>query len=168
VRLFVAADLPAPARAALAAWRDEVVTPALRPVRDTSLHLTLVFLGSRPDADGPSAALVAGPARGLRLGGARWLPRRRPSVLAADVEDPAGELAVLQARLARALGVGEDRAFLPHVTVARVRRGERVRPAQLPPPEPVAFDAETVTLYASTPAPGGSRYDVVRRLACRT
>jgi RNA 2',3'-cyclic 3'-phosphodiesterase len=168
VRLFVAADLPAPARAACAAWRDRVAGAQLRPVRDAALHVTLVFIGQRPDEDAEAlaAALVQGCARRLRLGTARWLPRRRPAVLAAGVEDLDGELAALQARTAAAVGIDEDRGFLPHVTVARVRRGARVRPVDLPPPSPVEFAAESVTLYASTTAPGGARYDVVRRLPC--
>jgi 2'-5' RNA ligase len=88
-------------------------------------------------------------------------------VLAADVEDPAGELAELQGRVAAAVGLEEDRAFLPHVTVARVRRGERVRPGSLPGPAPLTFDAEAVTLYSSTSAPGGASYAALRRLPCR-
>jgi 2'-5' RNA ligase len=46
-RLFLALDLPEPARAAIAAWRDELVSERadLRPVRPEALHVTLVFLG---------------------------------------------------------------------------------------------------------------------------
>ena len=47
-RLFVALDLPAPARAALAAFRDRVDPRLWRPVSDEALHVTLVFLGHRP------------------------------------------------------------------------------------------------------------------------
>ena len=52
LRLFVALDLPAPARAALAAFRAAAADPAVwRPVPDEALHLTLAFLGHRPEAD---------------------------------------------------------------------------------------------------------------------
>ena len=45
-RLFVALDLPDAVRAGIAAWgREELVDPALRPVRAESLHITLAFLG---------------------------------------------------------------------------------------------------------------------------
>ena len=45
-RLFVALDLPERIRAGVAAWgREELLDPALRPVRPESLHITLVFLG---------------------------------------------------------------------------------------------------------------------------
>ena len=52
LRLFVALDLPAPAREALAAFRAAVADPAVwQPLSDEALHLTLAFLGHRPEAD---------------------------------------------------------------------------------------------------------------------
>ena len=52
LRLFVALDLPEPARAALAAFRAAAADPAVwRPLPDEALHLTLAFLGHRPEAD---------------------------------------------------------------------------------------------------------------------
>jgi 2'-5' RNA ligase len=58
----------------------------------------------------------------------------------------------------------ERRAFRPHVTVGRVRRGERVRAAGLGPPAPdLAFHAPAVTLYRSHTGPGGSRYEALAR-----
>ena len=45
--MFVALDLPAEARRALAGWRDGLVAGRedLRPVREEALHVTLAFLG---------------------------------------------------------------------------------------------------------------------------
>src|SRR5688572_22373137 len=100
-RLFVALDLPAPARAALAAFRDAEADPELwRPVADVELHVTLVFLGHRPPGQAGAIAAVlrdrAGPAADLALGPALLLPPRRPRVLCAEVEDRAGALGALQ------------------------------------------------------------------------
>ena len=70
LRLFVALDLPAPARAALAAFRAAAADPAIwRPVPDEALHLTLAFLGHRPEADVPSGSWTyCGPRRCTRRG----------------------------------------------------------------------------------------------------
>src|ERR1700760_4087772 len=58
-RLFVALDLPARIRDGVAAWgREELVDPALKPVRPESLHVTLVFLGHRKPAEVESIADV--------------------------------------------------------------------------------------------------------------
>jgi 2'-5' RNA ligase len=137
VRLFVALELGAPARTALAAWGTEVAARdrALRPTAPAGLHLTLAFLGARPPADvapleeALPAAVASGPwPDGLAVSGGVWLPERRPSVLTVSVADPGDVLAALQSRVADACrqAVGwepERRRFRPHVTVARLRRG---------------------------------------------
>lgn len=100
----------------------------------------------------------------LSLGEALWLPPRRPRVVAVELPDPSGGLARLQAALSAELTRGgfyepENRPYLGHVTVGRVRRGARVRAASLPAPEPVGFPAEAVTLYRSHLGGGGARYE---------
>jgi 2'-5' RNA ligase len=177
-RLFVALDLDAAARSALLAWRAEVVAdlPAVRPVGEGALHVTLCFLGScaMQDVDAIAAACAIGsaaPVAGLRLGGAMWLPRRRPRVLAVALEDDRGALTRVQAALARALQAGgwyraEARPFLAHVTVARVAKDERLRPPTLVPPPAVSLaETSTVTLYRSHLSSRGSRYEPVRVVA---
>lgn len=88
LRLFVALELPAAVREALAAFAAAAADPELwRPVAPEALHLTLAFLGGRPADDVPRIALVlaetAGPAPRLALGGALLLPPRRARVLCA-------------------------------------------------------------------------------------
>lgn len=173
-RLFVALDPPAPARAALAAFRGRADPAVWRPVPDEALHVTLVFLGHRPageaDAVGEVVRACAGPAADLALGGALLLPPRRPRALAAEVRDPSGALAALQARLAGALGEAglhepERRPYRPHATVARLRAGERAPRGPVPDdPEPVAFAGEAVTLYRSLLSRAGARYEPLLRV----
>jgi 2'-5' RNA ligase len=156
-------------RAACARWRDTVVgpRPALRPVGDESLHVTLSFLGTRGAEEARDLAEAlegcARPAGGLAIGAGRWLPPRRPRVLALELDDTRGELGALQAAVADALGDREPRPFLPHVTVARVRGGQRVRPDPLPPAPPLAFAAAALTLYRAHTAPGGAAYEPLWR-----
>ena len=174
-RLFVALDLPAEARAALAAFRDRADPRVWRPVADDALHVTLVFLGHRPPGVAEQVAEVvrasAGPAADLALGDALLLPPRRARVLCAGVHDRSGALGALQARVAGALAAAglhepERRAFRPHATVARLRAGERApRSLSMPGPEPVAFSGEAVTLYRSLLSRAGARYEPVLRVA---
>jgi 2'-5' RNA ligase len=177
MRLFVALDLPDEAVAALAAFRDATADPAVwRPLGDATLHVTLAFLGHRPDEDvAEVGAVLAGLAAreppALALGEALLLPPRRARVLTVALADPSGALAALQAELSAALAAAgvyepEARPFRPHVTVARLRPGARPPRAVDPAPEPIAFRAGSVVLYRSHVGRGGARYEplVTRKL----
>ena len=58
----------------------------------------------------------------------------------------------------------EERPFWPHVTLARVRKGERARPLDLEPPAD-EFVASEVTLYRSRLSPKGASYEALERVA---
>jgi RNA 2',3'-cyclic 3'-phosphodiesterase len=176
LRLFVALDLPEPAREALAAFRAAAADPAIwRPLADDALHLTLAFLGHRPEAD--VSAIVDGltsvphAAPRLRLGAALGLPPRRPRVLTAEIEDLDGTLAALQAAVSEALAARglyepEARAYRPHATVARLRVGGdglRARRGGLPAPAPLEFHGEALTLYRSHLRRAGAGYEPLAR-----
>jgi 2'-5' RNA ligase len=150
----------------------------LRLVAATSLHVTLAFLGSRPEAEiEPIAAAVSGAVGGLRaarleVAGVKPVPPRRPRLFALDLDDVDGGAGAIQAAVSDALEAGgfytpERRAFWPHVTLARVRRGvPRVEPIELPPPKAV-FEARRVTLYRSRLSPRGASYDALERAELR-
>ena len=179
-RLFVALELPAAVTSALAAWSAVAPVGAdagLRRVGRDSLHVTLCFLGMRPVTEVGEIGQViravgaTAPAVDAVLGAPVWLPRRRPRVLAVHL-DPAGAdpsaLPALQSRLATTLhdlGVyaAEDRPYLPHVTVARVRRPFPRTPPSLPNAalDPLAFTANRVTLFRSRLGDGPARYEAL-------
>jgi RNA 2',3'-cyclic 3'-phosphodiesterase len=169
-RLFVAGDLPPAARGACAGWRDAAVDrePGLRPVADAALHVTLSFLGYRSaeavQALAPGLERCVRPVEGLALGAPRWLPARRPRVLALELDDSAGGLGGLRAGVAAVTDDRERRPFLPHVTVARVRAGTRVRPRHPPPaPDVGRFALAALTLYRSHLGRAGARYEALWR-----
>jgi 2'-5' RNA ligase len=175
LRLFIALELPAEVRRSIVRWGDHALAdPALRPVDEQALHVTLAFLGSRPEEEvQPLARLLNGlrsPAPRVCLAGAVGIGRGRPRLFALHAESP--EAAALQAELVRAgeeagLIEPEKRPFWPHVTVARVRperRGSR-RPGRVKdPPEEIPeslrepFRAVRVTLYRSLTGPAGAEY----------
>jgi RNA 2',3'-cyclic 3'-phosphodiesterase len=176
-RLFLALDLPEPARASIAAWRDGLVSGRadLRPVRPEALHVTLVFLGWQDEAAAPRiaeaafAALPGGLSPRLTPLGVRALPPRSPRLFALDLEDEGGRATALQAAASAALEAGgwyrpEKRPFWPHLTLARAKRGERrVRPIEDGPPPPDPFEAAATTLYRSTLRPQGALYEPLAR-----
>lgn len=172
----MALELPECPLAALAAFGAAAARDGLRLVPPESLHVTLAFLGERPDdeVDALTAALdaAAAPVPGLALGEPAWLPPRRPGVLAVDLVDEVGACARLQAAVAAelvALGAltPEKRAFRPHVTVARVRRGARVAKRVPAISDRMTFAASALTLYRSVLGPHGSRYDALARRTLR-
>ena len=177
VRLFLALDLPDPARGELTRWRDATLATRdeLRPVADAALHVTLVFLGRREQAlvqsiwgsAAAAAAALAAPSFVVR--GAKWIPPRRARLLAVDLEDREGRGAALHAAVSSALvdaGLheSEGRPFWPHITVARVRGRSKVRDTRPIPMGGTPFDAPVLTLYRSDLHPAGARYVPLERL----
>jgi RNA 2',3'-cyclic 3'-phosphodiesterase len=175
-RLFIALDLPEAVREGIVAWGErELRDPVLRMVSPESLHITLAFLGYRPEKEIERlAAIIAGleaPAASIALGDPVGKPSgKRPRLFALPVDSP-GTVA-LQGELAEGLvAVGlyepEARPFWPHVTVARVRaerrgskRPGRVErpPAKLPSRLLRPALGVRVRLYGSELNPTGARY----------
>jgi RNA 2',3'-cyclic 3'-phosphodiesterase len=174
-RLFVALDLPAEVRDGLAAWGREQTRgrEGLRLVDAAMLHVTLCFLGwcdeGEAEAIGAAVAACAAPVPDLALGEAAWLPPRRPRVLAVDLEDGSGAVGDLQRRVSDALVATagyepERRAYRPHVTVARVRGGARLRAFELDAPTRNSFRGAALTLYSSTLRREGALYTPLARV----
>lgn len=175
MRLFFAIDLPAEVKAHVAAACDALALDRARwrLVRADALHLTLRFLGEVDASLLPalraigSGAVARLPGIPCSLGTLGTFPRgARARILWVGLEDRSagGDLA----RLARALedgvrGAGfapEERAFAPHVTIARARTP--TRPPALPPAAPQAsFVARELALVRSHLGPAGSRYELV-------
>jgi 2'-5' RNA ligase len=176
--MFVALDLPEDARDRLVEWRDVILDGRrdVRPVRPEALHVTLVFLGWQDEsaaeriAEAAFGALPAAPPPRLAAAGVRPLPPRDPRLFALDLDDEHGRSTALQSAVSDALEAGgwyrpEKRPFWPHITLARVKRGERRVPAppDSPPPPAEPFDAAVVTLYRSTLRPQGALYEPLAR-----
>jgi RNA 2',3'-cyclic 3'-phosphodiesterase len=176
-RLFLALEPRDDDRAALAEWRDRLVAGRddLRPSAAETLHLTLAFLGYRPEKEIPAIAgaafgAVEGlPAALLRPADVVPLPRRGPRLFALDLDDEDERAAAVQAAAAGALAdrgfyTPERRPWWPHVTLARVKRGRRAEPLDGPPPPARQVEAHVVTLYRSTLRPQGALYEPLERI----
>ncbi len=150
----------------LVAPRDD-----LRPVAEEALHVTLAFLGYRPEkevvaiAEAMSAA-ATGEAPFLAPADVKPIPPRRPRLFALDLDDTGGACVRLQQAISDALEAEgfykpEKRPFWPHVTLARVKRNQRAEPLPADPPPLEPFRAPQVTLYRSTLRPQGAQYDAL-------
>jgi 2'-5' RNA ligase len=181
-RVFYAVELPAHIRARaaehIARLRDALPEVRASWEREEKLHLTLKFLGeieaSRIAMLSNAAELAAHSFQPFTCGieNAGAFPERgQPRVLWLGVSDASGGLAKLQQALenecARAGFAREERAFRPHLTIARVRapKGAR-RLAELHQElgfELMEFPVTELVLIRSELGKGGSRYTVISR-----
>lgn len=171
-RLFVALRPPRPVRDRLRAAMHGI--SAARWQDDDQLHLTLRFIGEvdRHRAEDIAAALGAlhAPAITARIAGVGMFERKGwPHTVWAGVE-PAAALAGLHHKvdqlLARVGVPSEMRAFVPHITLARLNRSAGpVAPflAQHSDLAGSTFVFTHVILYESEMGHGGSRYHPVAR-----
>jgi RNA 2',3'-cyclic 3'-phosphodiesterase len=162
LRLFCALRLPEPVVDALVSWQGRHLL-AQRLVPPDNLHVTLAFLGHRPADELPlvarelaEAAADAGP---IRLQAQGYRETRSVAMIVLDDHGGAGaRLAADLGRRLERLGVyrREDRAWLPHVTVARFRERPGLRP---PVPELGEVVPSDAAVYVSRLRPGGALYE---------
>ena len=175
MRLFAAVPIPEPGRgqiARLLARLRDLKWP-LRLVHDHGVHLTLKFFGEVPPGrlevieEVVRGAVVGTGVLPLRLAEIGAFPDpRRPRIIWVGLEAPPA-LELLQDRLERrAEAIGfppEGTPFRPHVTLARVREGQRLPAGALESLadeyEPAAFLASELILYESVLGRGGLRYE---------
>lgn len=174
MRLFVALDVPTQMLQRVQRWQRTVVRgERLRPVALEALHVTLAFLGQRPQAVAEDvgqvlAELRPGPVEGRLLPEPVPVPRRRPRLLALAVESRAA--VALQAELSRRLrdlGLHEpdERPYWPHLTVFRLQRRRNgngpTRVPALDGGDGQAFGFRRIALYRSDLRPKGASYSLL-------
>lgn len=171
-RLFVALRPPPPMRTYLLNRMGGM--PGARWQTDEQLHLTLRFIGEvdRPQAEDIAAALgtITQPRPTIALQGTGVFDRKgKAHTLWAGVTRDDGLITLYQ-RINRALAGAsappDDRAFTPHITLARLNSAAATvepflaRTADLSSP-PVTLDA--FLLYESTLGHSGPVYEAVAR-----
>ena len=167
-RLFTALEIPSEIVQSMARLRGGL--PGARWVEPENYHLTLRFIGDVDDALAEEIAdllsTVERPAFELRIDGLDSFGGRRPRAVVAAV--PAvTQLVELQAdheRIMQRVGLGPDRKYKPHVTLARLRdtSSRQVadflsvrQPFRSPP-----FSVWRFVLYSSRASVGGGPYVV--------
>lgn len=182
MRLFVAMDIPEDVRAAIAALvaRLRPASRDARWARIEGLHVTLKFIGEIPAekvgaiVSALKSVAFAKPVA-LNFRGLGFFPNeRRPRVLWAGIE-AAPDLAALATAVETViaqLGIArEDRAFSPHLTLARFdsSRGLDRLHAAIESAGVLEFGgaiANEFHLYQSVLKRGGAEYTRVASFAC--
>lgn len=191
MRLFVALDIDQEIRSHIASFMSEMRTlaPAVRWVQPESLHVTLKFIGERPDAsvkdiENALGEISAKPVQ-LSFRGAGFFPTEKSArVFWIGIEADAA-LAELAAQIERSLvplGISaEKRAFSPHLTLARAgngsgtpgrQKGDRpnrhfsalqAKLSAIPSPDFGTMNAAEFFLYRSQLSSRGAQYTKIVR-----
>lgn len=181
-RIFCAIDLAASVRASLMRHinrlREAVPNAQASWSPEENIHLTLKFLGeiqtSRVSnlSNAAARAVVTIPSFQITLENTGVFPKHgAPHVLWIGVHDESGKLSELQTRLeeecARDGFAREERAFHPHLTIARLRKPQGARALAAAHEEmrfePVDIAVGELLVIRSEPSGAGSRYTVISR-----
>jgi len=177
MRLFIALDLPPSLREAIARWFREIPFPpgtSMKRVRPEHMHLTLLFLGEHPENRlSRIQDLLQESVQGFQpleletgpLGGFPHPRRARVVFLQIHERSHPPQLHALARTLRQrfeTLGIRDAHAFHPHLTLARIRRGNMTLPELTPPTW--QWSVQDVRLYQSTLTPEGPHYRVLQHL----
>jgi 2'-5' RNA ligase len=174
-RTFCAVELPAEVREQLqqhiVSLRKQVPEPPASWSRVENIHLTLKFFGNVELDRIPMISAAATRTTEqfskfeIQVGNTGVFPRpSRAQVLWIGVSDPSGQLSALQkqfeAECAAAGFEKEDRAYHPHLTIARLRKPDRqLADTHLNLNFPsVAVRVHELVFFRSEPSSKGSRY----------
>ncbi|HKT88847.1 MAG TPA: RNA 2',3'-cyclic phosphodiesterase [Candidatus Sulfotelmatobacter sp.] len=191
MRLFLALDIDDVIRERIARFVEGVrnFVPGARWVHPESLHVTLKFIGEQPEsallALKQTLSQVGVPACEIRFQGYGFFPTPKSARVFWIGMQAGPELATLAAAIddkMPALGIPkEDRAFSPHLTLARGRGGSgsprrrredkpnrvfqllQEKLAALPSPEFGTMTPREFFLYQSQLSPKGSKYTKLER-----
>jgi 2'-5' RNA ligase len=195
MRLFVALDIDPSIRERILRFVEGLhnFAPDARWMKPESMHVTLKFIGEQPDAAVESIkqamSKITGTVTEISFRGYGFFPTAKSARVFWVGIDAGPELAALASAIDEklsALGIPkEDRAFSPHLTLARgasasgsPRRNRQDRHnrtfhllqekvAALPTPEFGTMTAHEFFLYQSQLSPKGSKYTKLARFALK-
>lgn len=195
MRLFVALDIDDAIRERISRFVEGVrnFAPDARWVKDESLHVTLKFIGEQPeekvDAIKQALAGISAVATEINFRGYGFFPTAKSARVFWIGMEAGPSLAALAAAIDEkmpVLGIAkEERAFSPHLTLARSsggsgsprwRKGDRPnrtfqhlqeKLAPLPVPEFGTMTPREFFLYQSQLSPKGSKYSKLAKFTLR-
>jgi RNA 2',3'-cyclic 3'-phosphodiesterase len=192
MRLFVALDIEDSVRQRIVQFMDELreLAPGAKWVNPESLHITLKFIGERPDSSIRDIESVLSLVRGaeqisLAFRGTGFFPTAKAArVFWVGIHDEQELMRLAREVEQQLLKVGipeEKRSFGPHLTLARAgggsgapgwRRGDKAdhtfsrlqeKLAQAPAPDFGTMTAREFFLYRSQLSSKGARYTRIAR-----
>ena len=186
-RIFCAVELPPEIHDRLhdhaVRIRESVTEASASWSRPENVHLTLKFFGNVPSknlsliSDAASRVAKEYPRFQVRIGGTGVFPKpSRAQVLWIGVDDASGRLSTLQQRLEEEFAsegfAKEDRAYRPHLTIARIRKPEgarRLAETHLQTNfKQTSITVKDFVVFRSELSSQGSRYTAISRHALLT
>ena len=195
MRIFVALDLEPAIRDRIVSFVHQTrdAAPDVRWIEGEALHVTLKFIGEQPDAAVSQIQTALGSiqagAFNLQFSGTGFFPTPRAARVfwvGIQAEDALSRLAKTVDESAARIGIPkEDRAFSPHLTLARARGGSGAPGrnkgdksnrqffklqellAKRPPPDFGTMTAREFFLYRSRLSGQGSQYTKIARFELR-
>lgn len=181
IRTFIAVELDEKARELIRDVQTRLKSAGadVKWVKPENAHLTLKFLGDVPEKrlkvvietlEKLTASASSIQTRLTQLG--MFPDRRRPRVIWVGLDDAEGRLTRLAEAVETALGnIGfkkEDRAFQPHITIARLRSSHNAgalaeAAAQFSIPCGINQSFASLTLFKSTLTPAGPVYEPLKK-----
>ena len=180
-RVFIAINLPKKIKAKLIEYQEQWSELPVRWTKEESIHLTLAFLGNLSDDEvvkvcqavkgigqkhSPFSIQLSQTSYGPKeksIPRLVWLKGERSKeldLLKKDLDD----------LLVKAIGfVSENREFLPHITLGRIRKWEwqRIEPEERPDISqdfPFSFEVESIEVMESHLKRGGAQYFVLESI----
>ncbi|MDO1448624.1 RNA 2',3'-cyclic phosphodiesterase [Rhodocytophaga aerolata] len=168
-RLFVALSIKERLKHSLEACRATLPIFGLAWVREENLHITVLFLGNIAEADIPAIQEKLQTLSNLKpfqLQCTHLVPvskRGRLTMLWAGFAE-SQEFVRFATQLASLLNHPPDHSPLPHVTLARVRKGQKVKlhENQLPVFASHSWVVRSFGLWVSELNPAGAKYTILQ------
>lgn len=179
-RIFIAINLPENVKEKLLGYQSKWPEIPARWAKKDNIHITLVFLGYLSDEEllevcrvTKEAALRVQPFL-ITLNKICYGPPKKPARMVWAEGERSEELGKLQKELENALAGGalsnfrpENRAYIPHITLARIRQWEfrQVEPEERPEIDEdisLSFEVKSIEVMESQLKRGGAEYIILK------
>jgi 2'-5' RNA ligase len=173
-RLFLAIAIPPQIRSALAACKVAFSLHGLSWVKEENLHITLLFLGEveineMPGIEQKLSSLSDSKPFALQCKEIVPVNRRGKLSMIWASFNQSPEFIDLVTRISAILHHPPDHAPLPHVTLARVKRGQSIKlpPSDMPSIATFQWQVHRFGLWESVLNPQGAVYTVLKEWELR-
>jgi RNA 2',3'-cyclic 3'-phosphodiesterase len=169
-RLFIAIPIPTQIRQALSGCKSFVNIPGLSWVKEENLHITLLFLGNTavekiPGIEQKLSALTIHPPFMLHCKAVEPVIKRGKLTMLWAAFEENQDFVRLATGISQTLNHPPDHSPLPHVTLARVKKGQlvKIHTIQLPTIESYQWQVKEYGLWESVLTPQGPEYTKLKQ-----
>lgn len=178
-RVFISINLPEKIKKKLACYQEKWPEIPAKWVKESNLHITLAFLGHVSTQELTEIFNVSDKISqkinpflinlSLICYGPKNIENNKPPRMIWAVGDKSKELIELQKNLNRYLKIKDQKDFIPHITLARIKQWEiaRISPEEIPIIEEnisLEFEVNSIDIMESNLKPKGPEYITLKEL----